>query len=46
MQTVAGEKINLCALFWFYIKHTTFKIFQNNEHIQTFYFWKMGHFLG
>lgn len=35
MQTVAGEKINLCVVFCFYIKQNTLKIFKNNEHVQT-----------
>lgn len=34
MQTVAGEKINLRAMFWFYIKQNTLKIFKSNEHVQ------------
>lgn len=35
MQTVAGEKINLCAVGFPYIKQNTLKMFKNNEqHIQ------------
>lgn len=35
MQTVAGEKINLCAVFCFYTKQNTLKIFKNNEQAKT-----------